>query len=276
MKSIWGDIVFICTVGFAVGLIVILHHHKVIKPREVKTLNPSEFMNFEEPIPVPAPAPVPVPETVEEEPIPVPKPVPKPKPIPAQKPKLAIDYFTEYKEKYWKFHLQNECVFPKRCCDILPKDPGKYTCYGVAIKNNPEFYEAYEALEEHLEIHEDLKNFDSSMVEPLAQTHLFKLYYKDPNIIKIKNDKLRYAVYDYCIHSGQFRAIRALQKICGVEQDGILGPNTLEKCDDIPTKKYIKERHKWIKTLPIYKIYTKGMDNRIKKLRKQVDDIPTT
>ena len=189
------------------------------------------------------------------------------------KPKLAIDYFEEYKKKYWKYHLANECVFPNKCCDILPHDKGKYTCYGVATKNNPEFHEVIKKIEAYLKLHEDLKEFDSSFVEPLAQSQLFKLYYEKPNIHKIKNDKLRFAVYDYCVHSGQKRAIRALQKVCGVKADGILGSQTLKKCDDIPIDKYIKARFDWVRSLPIYKVYPKGMENRMKKLRQQVDAI---
>lgn len=52
----------------------------------------------------------------------------------------------------------------------------------------------------------------------------------EPRIAEIGDWRMRLLVYDYGFHSGQPRAVRALQEALGVAVDGALGPATLAAC----------------------------------------------
>lgn len=54
-----------------------------------------------------------------------------------------------------------------------------------------------------------------------------QLFAVEPRIAEIGDWRLRLLVFDYGFHSGQPRAIKALQAAVGTAQDGVLGPITL-------------------------------------------------
>lgn len=54
-----------------------------------------------------------------------------------------------------------------------------------------------------------------------------QLFAVEPRIAEIVDWRLRLLVFDYGFHSGQPRAIKALQAAVGTNQDGVLGPLTL-------------------------------------------------
>lgn len=65
---------------------------------------------------------------------------------------------------------------------------------------------------------------------------IYKKEYFDP----ISGDQLQpavaVAVFDFGVNSGVARAVKALQRACGVGQDGNLGPVTLAKANSLPAR----------------------------------------
>lgn len=112
----------------------------------------------------------------------------------------------------------------------------------------------------------DLQNISAQDVEKV-----YKLFYWDA----IKGDGLPfgvdYAVFDFAVNSGPGRAIKYLQAVVGVAQDGIIGPATLaavrsrspvtvinQLCDD---------RLTFLRKLSIWPTFGKGWTNRVTDVR---------
>ena len=139
-----------------------------------------------------------------------------------------------------------------------PNDKGGETNFGISKRQYPDI---------------DIKN----LTPEKAKEIYYNDYYK-----KIKGDqlppKVGQLVFDYSVHSGVPRAVKDLQKILGVEADGILGPQTLEAVrDEDPdeiAKKYLEARKKRlqniIKRSPKQKVFEKGWMNRISSLEEKL------
>lgn len=111
-----------------------------------------------------------------------------------------------------------------------------------------------------------------------------KVIYKDKYFLNPGFDALpqevQPLVFDYGVHSGPTTAIKKLQKIVGVEQDGRLGPATLNKVYAYVEKhsaeklsqEILKERERHLKKIvekdPSQKKFLKGWLNRINYLRE--------
>ena len=64
--------------------------------------------------------------------------------------------------------------------------------------------------------------------QPEARAIYATFYLHGPGIGQIADPRLRELVLDFAVHSGPGRAVRALQQALGIEDDGDLGPETLE------------------------------------------------
>lgn len=61
-----------------------------------------------------------------------------------------------------------------------------------------------------------------------AITVLYQEYMLLPRITEIDERRLRFAVFDFAVHSGPATAIKALQRALGVDRvDGVIGPVTM-------------------------------------------------
>ncbi|HWD14670.1 glycoside hydrolase family 108 protein [Pseudochrobactrum sp. sp1633] len=84
---------------------------------------------------------------------------------------------------------------------------------------------------------------------------------------------LDYAVFDFAINSGPARAAKALQKIAGTAQDGIIGDQTLSAIHLRDTANVINSlcdmRQAWLQTLTVYKTFGKGWAARVKRVRNR-------
>ena len=103
-----------------------------------------------------------------------------------------------------------------------PKDPGGMTNLGVT-RANWELYLDRDVTEE------DMRALTPEMVKP---------FYKHNYWDRIRGDDLPsgldYAAYDLAVNSGTGRAAKYLQRIAGVMEDGVIGPQSLkaiQKCD---------------------------------------------
>lgn len=93
-----------------------------------------------------------------------------------------------------------------------PKDPGGETNFGITVRVARE--NGYLG---------DMRSIPMNVVESI-----YKRQYWD----KVKADQMpesvRYPLFDYAVNSGPGAAARALQRVLGVTDDGIIGPMTLE------------------------------------------------
>jgi lysozyme family protein len=81
-------------------------------------------------------------------------------------------------------------------------------------------------------------------------------YYTEPGVHKLPED-LQYYVFDFAVNSGPPKAIKKLQKVIGVKQDGVLGPETVKKVQEYAKihgmatlkKNYVGEREQFMRNL---------------------------
>lgn len=96
-----------------------------------------------------------------------------------------------------------------------PNDKGGRTNYGISEKANPGAWA------------------DGKVTEEEARAIYEAKYVKGPAFDKIKDSKLRAQLVDFGVNSGPHLAIQKLQEIVGVQQDGVLGPETLAAIDKL-------------------------------------------
>ena len=130
-------------------------------------------------------------------------------------------------------HHEGGYVFDER-------DPGGETNLGVTKK----VYEEYLGREV---TSQEMKDLQPSDVKPLYK----KLY------------------WDWAVNSGTGRASKAVQKCCGAEQDGAIGPKTLALVDGQNTaymiEKFGEIRQDFYESLSTFKHFGKGWTRRNKE-----------
>lgn len=98
-----------------------------------------------------------------------------------------------------------------------PNDPGGCTNMGITL--------------ETLRIWRNNPNVTCRDVRQLSTAEARAIYadryLHGTNIVQIPDLALRELLLDFAVHSGPGRAVRELQRVLGVEDDGDLGPETL-------------------------------------------------
>lgn len=86
-----------------------------------------------------------------------------------------------------------------------------------------------------------------------------------------------YAVFDFAVNSGPSRAIKFLQKVVGVEQDGKIGPKTLAAVAAMAPLKIVAElceaRLLWLSSLADWPTFKRGWTSRVSGVRKLATDL---
>lgn len=140
-----------------------------------------------------------------------------------------------------------------------PKDPGGATNLGIT-------HRTLSAWRGKKVTKQDVKNLTKKEAQ-----EIYRSEYWNP----IRGDQLPsgldYAVFDYAINSGPARAVKDLQRILGVTQDGIIGAQTLAaiKSQNIETlvNKYMDRRLAFLKSLSGWKTFGKGWSARVSRVR---------
>lgn len=138
-----------------------------------------------------------------------------------------------------------------------PKDPGGATNKGVIQRT----YDAYRTR----------IGRPKQSVKLITNEEVWAIYksqYWDPIAGDLLPDGLDYAVYDFAVNSGVARAVRFLQELLRVKQDGVIGNATLgairahsnieQLIHDLCLKRW-----NWMKTLKTYKTFGKGWTRRV-------------
>lgn len=102
-----------------------------------------------------------------------------------------------------------------------PQDPGGETKYGISKRSYPD---------------ENIKN----LTEERA-----KLIYLRDFWNPLKCDSLPFGVavcvFDFGVNAGKGRAVRALQESVGAKADGVIGPDTISRVQNIPSSETIEK-----------------------------------
>jgi len=93
----------------------------------------------------------------------------------------------------------------------LKSDPGGETNYGITV-----------AVARENGYLGDMRTIPMGVVESI-----YKRKYWDKVRADEMPESVRFALFDYAVNSGPGAAIRALQRVLGVADDGVLGPMTL-------------------------------------------------
>lgn len=105
-------------------------------------------------------------------------------------------------------------------------------------------------------------------------------YWDKPKISSIPSPKVASLVFDYGVNAGTGTAIKALQEVVGVKQDGKLGKRTIEAInsyiedmgEETLAQSLLGQRQQYYDTLVFqdpnkYSPYRDGWSNRIEKLK---------
>jgi lysozyme family protein len=156
-------------------------------------------------------------------------------------------------EQCFAFVLKNEGGYVDD-----PRDPGGATNLGCTKA-------AWEQYVGHAVTKDNIRELGPNDVMPL-----YKTKYWDA----VRGDDLPagvdYAVFDFAINSGPFRATKTLQSILGVSIDGQIGPETINALElhnprDISTQ-VCEARLAYLQSLSNYGIFGKGWSRRVSEV----------
>lgn len=96
---------------------------------------------------------------------------------------------------------------------------------------------------------------------------IYKTHYWDANHLDKLNPILAVQVFDAAVQHGSTTAIKLLQKLIGVNADGVLGNGTLKTIEFLNQKvltiRYIAKRLEYYASLKTFSTYGKGWTNRM-------------
>jgi lysozyme family protein len=132
-----------------------------------------------------------------------------------------------------------------------PSDPGSETMWGVTRK---------------VAIQEGYTGDMHVLPRELAKTIYRKRYWSAVQADKL-HECIRYTVFDAAVNSGPKQAIKWLQRVLCVEEDGVLGPVTFAAMDDVPPllvgTLFNAERLSFMTDLPTWGHFGRGWARRI-------------
>jgi len=131
-------------------------------------------------------------------------------------------------------------VFDKR-------DPGGETKYGISKRAYP---------------NENIKNLTMDRAKKI-----YKKDYWDRCKCDLLPSKLALHIFDFAVNSGNIKAIKDLQKMVGVDDDGIIGPKTMEAIKKHSESNliaaYCNARVNFLQLLKTWDVYKRGWVRRI-------------
>lgn len=140
-----------------------------------------------------------------------------------------------------------------------PDDPGGPTNFGITIHDYRKYIYADATADDVQHMHLD------------DAKRIYKAKYWDA----LKCDDLPlgvdYAVFDYGVNSGVFRAAKVLQRLVGVDADSFIGPDTLAHVAKANPQKLIEEicneRLGFLQSLHTWPTFGKGWARRVREVQ---------
>ena len=140
-----------------------------------------------------------------------------------------------------------------------PNDPGGPTNKGITISTFQSYIKPNGTKE-------DLKKLTTEQA-----TVVYKRQYWDAVMADSLPVGVDYAVADFAVNSGPYRAAKYLQTIVGVTQDGRIGPKTLEAVRKMSSEDIINrlcdDRMTFLKRLNTWPTFGKGWASRVEGVR---------
>lgn len=141
-----------------------------------------------------------------------------------------------------------------------PADPGGPTNWGITI------------FDVHRFVKPDATAADVKALKVEQAKDIYKRKYWD----LVWGDKLPagvdFCVFDYGVNSGPSRAVKALQRVVGVDADGVMGPATLAavllKDPAMVVNALCDERMRFLRGLKTFSVFGVGWTRRVTALRR--------
>lgn len=142
-------------------------------------------------------------------------------------------------------------------------DPGGPTKYGITHRT--------------LAAHRGVQSVTAAQVKALTLKEAEEIYRRSywtqsgGDLLPVGLD---YAAFDYGVNSGPARAVKSLQKVVGVVQDGIVGGQTLAAIERYPggvqavIRAYCDERMRFLRGLKTWGSFGRGWTNRVNDVRR--------
>lgn len=105
-----------------------------------------------------------------------------------------------------------------------PEDPGGETCCGVSRRWYPK-WEGWTLLDRGFA-------WDSAEVQQAVSDFYYAYYYAALRLHTVKDQELAELLFNFSVNIGKKTAVRKLQRVLGLEQDGLIGPATLAALDN--------------------------------------------
>ncbi|MDY0390459.1 MAG: glycosyl hydrolase 108 family protein [Desulfobulbus oligotrophicus] len=141
-----------------------------------------------------------------------------------------------------------------------PRDPGGATMKGVTLLTFRRFFGAEKTVS-------DLQHITE---EQLA--HIYRTGYWDKCSCDALPRGVDYAVFDFAVNSGPGRAVKTLQSVVNTDQDGVIGPVTLETITSQDPATIITalcdRRLSFLKGLPAFDTFGRGWSRRVAEVRQ--------
>jgi len=104
---------------------------------------------------------------------------------------------------------------------IDPNDAGGKTQYGISIRSNPQAWA------------------DGKVTEEEARAIYEQRYIVGPGFTRIADHRLLHFLVDWGVTSGPSISVKGVQRLVGVEDDGILGPKTAKAINETDPKRLL-------------------------------------
>lgn len=139
-----------------------------------------------------------------------------------------------------------------------PNDPGGATNKGITLKTFNYYFPGGLAA---------LKAITDEQVETIYRSGYWRLIKGD----EIESQSVAELLFDYAVNSGKSTAVRKIQKLVGVEADGIMGPITIKAINSKNPKLLFAELHDVRKAYykaiiarnPSLEVFRKGWNRRL-------------
>lgn len=138
-----------------------------------------------------------------------------------------------------------------------PKDPGGATNYGVT--QSVAMAHGYSG---------DMKTIPMAVVEAI-----YRKSYWDPIRADEIPDQVRYAMFDAAVNSGVVQSVKWLQRVVGVNDDGVIGQKTMDAVKNTDSNRLLRglisRRLEFLTGLKTWSTFGAGWTRRVCKILNQ-------
>jgi lysozyme family protein len=131
-----------------------------------------------------------------------------------------------------------------------PKDPGGMTNLGVTAR-------VWEEWVKHPVDEKQMRSLTAADVAPL-----YKRKYWDACRCDDLPDGLDYLVFDFAVNAGPGRSVKLVQRVLGIPEDGIIGPQTIQSIKTADKNDLVSRfsdvKTKYYESLPTFATFGKG------------------